>query len=37
MKDAVIPGRRVASNPESIEPQMSQKNGFRVRASRAPE
>jgi hypothetical protein len=35
--ELVIPGRCAASNPESILRQSLLSNGFRVRASRAPE
>jgi hypothetical protein len=33
----VIPGRRAAASPESISPPVMRMNGFRARASRAPE
>ncbi|WP_207231176.1 hypothetical protein, partial [Bradyrhizobium sp. Leo121] len=33
----VIPGRCEASSPESIQPLSMPRNGFRARATRAPE
>ncbi|MBP1060129.1 hypothetical protein AB7M42_008437 [Bradyrhizobium diazoefficiens] len=35
--EVVIPGRREASSPESIGPPTPPIDGFRVRATRAPE
>ena len=34
---AVIPGRDEVANPEAIGPQRMERNGFRARATRAPE